>query len=70
MVSFPPYISHSRLQLLDSTVFGPLKKAYSNECSIFMRQHPYQKITPYDVAEIFNLAFTRIATIEKAQKAF
>lgn len=69
MVSFPPHTSH-KLQPLDLTIFGPLKKAYSNECSTFMRQHPHQKITPYDVAEIFNLAFVRIASIEKAQKGF
>lgn len=69
VVSFPPHTSH-KLQPLDLTVFGPLKKAYSNECSTFMRQNPHQKITPYDVAEIFNKAFVKIATIEKAQKGF
>lgn len=69
MLSFPPHTSH-RLQPLDLTIFGPLKTAYSNECSIFMRQHPHQKITPYDVAEIFNHAYVRIAAIEKAQKGF
>lgn len=69
MVSFPPHTSH-RLQPLDLTIFGPLKRAYSNECSIFMRQHPHKKITPYDVAEIFNLAFVKIASIDKAQKGF
>ena len=69
MLSFPPHTSH-KLQPLDLTVFGPLKKAYSNECSTFMRQHPHQKITPYDVAEIFNSAFVKIATIGNSQKGF
>lgn len=69
MLSFPPHTSH-RLQPLDLTIFGPLKSAYSSECAIFMRQNVHQKITPYDVAEIFNRAFVRVATIEKAQKGF
>lgn len=69
MLSFPPHTSH-KLQPLDLTFFGPLKSAYSKECSLFMRQNVHQKITPFDVAEIFNRAFVHIATIEKAQKGF
>ncbi|XP_030766209.1 uncharacterized protein LOC115890186 [Sitophilus oryzae] len=69
MLSFPPHTSH-KLQPLDLTVFGRLKSAYSNECSLFMRQNIHQKITPYDVAEIFNRAFIHVATIEKVQKGF
>lgn len=69
MLSFPPHTSH-RLQPLDLTVYGPLKSAYSKECSLFMRNHVHQKITPFDVAEIFNKAFVQIASIDKAQKGF
>lgn len=69
MLSFPPHTSH-KLQPLDLTVFGSLKKSYSNQCDLFLRNNNHEKITPYDVAGIFKLAFVRIATVEKAQNGF
>jgi len=69
MLSFPPHTSH-KLQPLDLTVFGSLKKSYSNQCDLFLRNNNHEKITPYDVARIFKLAFVRIVTVEKAQNGF
>lgn len=69
MLSFPPHTSH-KLQPLDLTVFGPIKKSYSDQCDIFLRNHNHEKITPYDVAGLFKLAFVRTATVEKAQNGF
>ncbi|KAL4092450.1 hypothetical protein QTP88_026951 [Uroleucon formosanum] len=69
MSSFPPHKSH-KLQPLDLTVFGSLKKSYSNQCDLFLRNNNHEKITPYDIAGLFKLAFVRIATVEKAQNGF
>ncbi|KAL4126167.1 hypothetical protein QTP88_010393 [Uroleucon formosanum] len=69
MLSFPPHTSH-KLQPLDLTVFGSLKKSYSNQCGLFLRNNNHEKITPYDIAGLFKLAFVRIATVEKAQNGF
>lgn len=69
MLSFPPHISH-KLQPLDLTVFGSLKKSYYNQCGLYLRRNNHEKIIPYDVAGIYKLAFVRIATVEKAQNGF
>lgn len=69
MLTIPPHTSH-RVQPLDVTFYGPLKSAYNSECDKFMRSHPGEKITPYIVADLFNKAFGRVATIEKATKGF
>lgn len=69
MLSFPPHTSH-KVQPLDLTVYGPLKKAYANQCDLFLRNNGHEKITPYDVAEIFKNAFVQTATIEKQKMDF
>jgi hypothetical protein len=35
-----------------------------------MKSHPHQKITPCDLAGIFNRAYIRVGTIEKAVSGF
>lgn len=69
IVSIPPHSSH-RLQPLDITFYGPLKSAFNRECDMYMKSHPYEKITPYELASIFNKAYMRVATIEKAVSGF
>lgn len=69
MLSLPPHTSH-KMQPLDVTVFGPLKIALSREMDIFIKSRQYQQITPYDLASLFNNAYARIATVEKAVKGF
>ena len=69
VLTIPPHTSH-RVQPLDVTFFGPLKAAYNVECDKYMRNNPGQKITPNIVAELFNKAFGRVATVEKATKGF
>lgn len=69
LLSIPPHTSH-RLQPLDISFFGPLKKAYDRECDIFMKTHNYEKISHYEVAELLRNAYVRVATIEKAIKGF
>ncbi|KAJ3666603.1 hypothetical protein Zmor_002039 [Zophobas morio] len=69
LLTIPPHTSH-RIQPLDVSFYGPLKTAYHNECDKYLKNHPGEKITPNEVAEIFNKAFARVATLEKAQKGF
>ncbi|KAJ4435553.1 hypothetical protein ANN_18169 [Periplaneta americana] len=69
IVSIPPHTSH-RLQPLDLTFFGPLKCALNKECDLFMKCHAAEKITPYDVPGLFNKAYSRVASVEKAARGF
>lgn len=69
ILSFPPHTSH-KLQPLNLTVYGPLKKAYAHQCDVFLRSNNHEKITTYNVAEIFKDAYVRNSTMEKAQKGF
>lgn len=69
IVSIPPHTSH-KIQPLDVSFYGPLKKAFNNECDKFMRANTYRKITPYDIAYIFNKAYIGVASIEKGVSGF
>ena len=69
MVSLPPHTSH-RLQPLDVTLFSSLKVAYNKECDLYMSLHPGQRITQYEIAHLFKLAYTRAATMSKAINGF
>lgn len=69
LLTIPPHTSH-RLQPLDVSFYGPLKTAFNSECSKYLRNNPAEKITPFEVAELFNKAFIRVATPEKAIKGF
>lgn len=69
MLSLPPHSSH-RMQPLDVTFFGPLKAAYRRECDIFMKNNAMVKITPYDLSEIFNKAYSNVASIQKCVSGF
>ncbi|KAJ8949557.1 hypothetical protein NQ318_016187 [Aromia moschata] len=69
MLSIPPHTSH-RIQPLDIAFYGPLKTAFRKECDLFMKSKALQKITPYDVASIFNKAYCNVATIQKGVAGF
>lgn len=69
LLSIPPHTSH-KIQPLDVAFYGPLKTAFNSECSKYLRNHPHEKISPFEVAELFNNAFIRVATPEKAIKGF
>ena len=51
MISFPPHCSH-KLQPLDLSVFGPLKKRTAQAQNNWMRTHPGKTMTIYDLPEI------------------
>lgn len=69
MVSLPPHTSH-HLQPLDLTFFGPLKGALYREYDLQLSSTGHEKITEYDVAELLNRAFMKVATMEKAVAGF
>ncbi|XP_030752254.1 uncharacterized protein LOC115879492 [Sitophilus oryzae] len=74
MVSIPPHTSH-KWQPLDLTFFAPLKNAYSRQCNLFLKskisdEQKENKLTPYDVAEIFRLAYEQVANVEKGVSSF
>lgn len=61
----PPHTSH-RMQSLDEAFHGLLKIALLKKCHLFMENHALKKITPYDVASIFEKVFCSAAIIKKA----
>lgn len=69
MLSIPPHSSH-RTQPLDVSFYGPLKAAYRHECNRHMKTHLMSRITPYDVAGLFNKAYVQVANISKAESGF
>lgn len=69
VVTLPPHCSH-RLQPLDLTFYSSLKAAFNKECDNFLRMHPNEKITPYDIAAIFKNAYVKVANIEKGVSGF
>ena len=69
MVSLPPHTSN-HLQPLDLAFFGPLKNALYREYELYLTITGHQKITEYDIAELFNRAFIKVVTVEKAISGF
>jgi len=69
LLSLPPHTSH-RLQPLDITFFGPLKKAINREADKWMARNPGKRLTPYDLCELFAPAYDRVACMQKAIKGF
>jgi hypothetical protein len=69
LVTIPPHTSH-RLQPLDLTFFGPLKKAIWHEMDKWMTSNPGKRITDYDLCSLFTPAYMRVASVEKAVNGF
>lgn len=55
VLSFPPHCSH-KLQPLDKSVYGPLKKYVNTACDSWMTNHPGQTMTIYDIPGIISQA--------------
>jgi hypothetical protein len=47
------------------TFYGPLKTAFHRESDLFIKTKGLEKILPYDLAGIFNKAYSRVAAIAK-----
>ena len=65
----PPHTSHIT-QPLDVGCFGPLKSAHNRECQSFLRQHPGQQITLYDIGGISSRAYNKAITADNLTAFF
>ncbi|ROL23530.1 Pogo transposable element with KRAB domain [Anabarilius grahami] len=69
MLSFPPHCSH-RLQPLDRTVYGPLKRHVNTACDSWMLNNPGKTMSIYDVPGIVATAYPLAATPNNIQSGF
>ena len=69
MLSFPPHCSH-KLQPLDRSVFGLLKKYVSGSQDNWMRNHPGIPMTIYDIPSILKEAWLSAVTPKNVTRGF
>ncbi|XP_058231649.1 uncharacterized protein si:rp71-1d10.8 [Hemibagrus wyckioides] len=69
LLSFPPHCSH-KLQPLDRTVYGPLKRAVNSFCDSWMKSHPGLAMSIYEIPGIVRLALPLAATPANVQSGF
>lgn len=69
LLTFPPHCSH-KLQPLDRSVYGPLKRYYNAACDSWLLQNPGKPMTIYDIAENFGKAFPRAFNAENITSGF
>ena len=55
LLTIPPHTSH-RLQLLDRSVYGPLKTAYNRAIDGWLRSNPGKTVTIYEIPTLVNQA--------------
>lgn len=58
------------MQPLDVTFFGPLKGQLNREIDTFLKSNSSIKVTPADVPELYNKAYIKVASMEKAVNGF
>nr|CAH7729490.1 unnamed protein product [Callosobruchus chinensis] len=69
LLSFPPHCT-GKLQPLDRSVYGPLKKAINTACDGWMRNHPGKTMTFYDIPSIIKIAMPVALTQANIQAGF
>ena len=69
LLSFPPHCSN-KLQPLDRTVFGPLKKIWGPEQQTWMRNNPGKTMTIFDLPGILRKTWPQSAVSGKIIKGF
>jgi hypothetical protein len=69
LLTLPPHSSH-KLQPLDKGFCGPLETAYASEVEKWLVNHPGQGFTLFHVSGLFRAAYSKTATVAKADKAF
>lgn len=71
VLCLPPHATYDS-QLLDTCVFGPLKRQWMDVCHTFMQKHPGQLVTKYQVSKLFKEAWMKAMipanTISKFRK--
>jgi len=61
ILSFPPHCSH-KLQPLDRSVYGPFKRYVASAQDAWMKNHPGQSMTIYDIPQVVANALPLAAT--------
>lgn len=69
MLSFPPHTSH-RLQPLDVSVYGPLKRYVNSALDSWMLMHPGKTMTIYDIPGIIKETLPKAATPSNIMAGF
>lgn len=69
LLTFPPHCSH-KLQPLDRSVYGPLKRQYNSACNNWMVNNPSRTITIHDIGGIFGLAYPKAFCCENITSGF
>lgn len=69
ILTFLPHSTY-RLQPLDVTDMAPLSTYYEQEVKKWLFTHPERCVTIYDIATLFNTAFTRAAVMVTAINGF
>lgn len=69
MLSFPPHCSH-RLQPLDISVYGPVKRYVNKLCDDWMTNHPGKTMTIYDIPAIVSSALSLALSISNISSGF
>lgn len=69
LLTFPPHCTH-KMQPLDRSVFGPLKKAVNACCDNWMRSNPGKVMTIYDIPSIVRDSFPIAVTPRNIQAGF
>lgn len=69
LLSFPPHTSH-KLQPLDRTVFGPLKRYFNSAADAWLRSNPGKVMNIYDIPAVLKDSFLLALTPLNIQKGF
>lgn len=69
VLSFPPHCSH-KLQPLDGSDYGPLKKYFNKASGNWLASNPGKKITIYDIPALLETSLPLAATIDNIQSGF
>lgn len=69
LVSFPPHTSH-KLQPLDRTVFGPLKRYFNSAADGWLRSNPVKVMSIYDIPTVLKDSFSLGVSPHNIQKGF
>jgi len=69
LLSFPPHCTH-KLQPLDRSVYGPLKKAINTASNAWIHNNPGKTMKIYDIPSIIATAFPLAVTPSNIQAGF
>ena len=67
LLCLPPHCSH-KMQPLDVSFMKPLSTYYDQELKKWLPYHPGQVVTTFQVAKLFETAYTKAATAQIAIK--